>query len=182
MYFVPLHYLAILPWLLAIPMFFVERADREDLADPRAQRLLADERTLRKETAGGDEGLSRSVYAVLSSTPFRGPASSSFQVFTRTNQEGVLVLVQTPYLKGYDDATRVKLIGAVVEAVSADGRCKRKELYVGVKGAASYGAVRLPGGEVKLGVALSKSLLFDFYKTPYEEEAFLFFLDRSTNF
>ncbi|MBX6316065.1 MAG: hypothetical protein IRY99_24605 [Isosphaeraceae bacterium] len=163
LFFIPLPILALPPALLAVSLFFVELSAGRRPIDPRAAQLRADERTLDQSRLGGEVELSEGLARDLAAITTAAAKADDYHVFTRATPEKVLVLVKVPNLKKYKESARVQLVGAIADLLSERDQLQGKQLYIGVKGQLTFGAIRVPPDLVKTGSVLSASLLYDFY-------------------
>ena len=164
LFFIPLAFIAIPLSVLSVPMLIVERVAKALPRDPRAALLDADEAELRTTRVGGDRMLSAEVLKHLTSGVGSADAKvEDYRVFTRVKPDAVLVLVQVPNLKEYQDTAREQLLDLVEGMLMAEDRTQGKRVYIGVKGRVSYGAIRAPGDFTKTGAVVVDRPLYEFY-------------------
>jgi hypothetical protein len=163
-FFIPLAFVAIPLAAVAVPLLVFERVAKSVPRDPRAALLDADEATLRSVKAGGDSALSKSILEGLEGVIEPGAAKvEDYRVFTRVGDDAVLVLVQVPNLKQYQDTAREQLLAMIEGILLAEDRLKDKKVYIGVKGRVAFGAISAPDDLTKTGAAVSERPLYDFY-------------------
>ena len=163
-FFIPLAFVGIALGVAAVPLLVIERVAKSAPRDPRAALLDADEATLRTVKAGGDPALSKSILEGLQSVIETGDAKvEDYRVFTRTSDDAVLVLVQVPNLKQYQDPAREQLLAMIEGILLPEEGLGGKKVYIGVKGRVAFGAISAPGDITKTGAAVSERPLYDFY-------------------
>jgi hypothetical protein len=163
LFFIPLPILAIPLALASLPLLLAEKGASRRAVDPRAALLRADEKALDAARLGGEIALSRRIADALESGPIEEAKADDCHIFTRTGPGAVLVLVKAPNLRKYKETTRIRLLGAIAEAVSAGGQAEGRRIYIGVKGRVAFGAIRVPPDRVKTGAVVDPSPLYDFY-------------------
>lgn len=163
LFFIPLPFAAVPIGLLAFPMMLFEAMARNRPVDPRDNLLSADERVLDSTLVGGDAVLSRAILDSLQEWTVEEAGADAYHVFTKRRGDAVLVLVKVPNLKKYEETARTQLLDAITEIVEADPESEGKRVYIGIKGKLTYGAIRLPTGEVKTGTAVDDDKLYAFY-------------------
>ncbi len=144
LFFIPLPFLAIVTVILALLAIPVDLKSKDKVNDPRAQSLGWAESSLRSANASGDVDLSTAVHQVISSKAHSGAIPSSLSVYTDATDSAVLVLVKVGNLKEFSEDARRSLLSTVDTAVKAFSTHQSKQLYVGIKGTALYGAIQTP--------------------------------------
>ena len=71
--------------------------------------------------------------------------------------------MKAPALKSYTDEMRRTLLRQIVDILRADDQLKEKQVFIGIKGRLTYGAVQTPPGALEIGSAVPESKLYDFY-------------------
>ena len=128
-------------------------------ADPRQARLDADNTVLLATKAGGS-GYSAVLLDVLNQVLDQKTGIKDAHVFSKVEDDRVLVLVQIPELKKFAPAARGQLLGLIKS--TTDASFPSKKAYIGLRGAFAYGATRA-GDKEDIDTVADESLLFDFY-------------------
>ena len=111
----------------------------------------------------GDVSLSRTVLDALGKITVEEARADNYHVFTKLDDDRVLVLIKSPNLKNFKTPARVQLLRAVESILADEPRTKGKRPYIGVKGQFAFGAIRTPPDQVKTGSVLDDAPLCDFY-------------------
>jgi len=167
LFFIPLPFLAVPVAFLAMLLFVaIELGARAQPADRRAELFRADERMLESAVAAGDAQLSQKILTLVQAIPVEGKNTEPCRVTTRKNADAVLVLVKAPALKHYTDDVRRALLRHIADVVRDDEQLKEKQIYIGIKGRLTYGAIQTPPDDVEIASVVPESKLYDFYRDP----------------
>jgi hypothetical protein len=161
-YFIPLFVYGIIALVLSPLMFWAEWGARSTPVDQRAAFIKRDLQQLDEKQTGGDESLSKSLldYLVDSINPEIEP--QSFSVFTKADQDKLLVLVKVPNLTKIEKKSRPVLLKIIEDYFQSNAEYSNKRLYIGVQGRVLLGLVKTPEQDQSKSLVLER-YLYTFY-------------------
>ena len=129
-FFMPLFIFGILSLILAPVMFWGVRTIMNKPSDPRAAPLEQDLIQLDKSDFGGIESLSKSLQDYLGAGFGREAGGQSYAVFTKVNQDKILVLVKFPHGAEIKQQTLPVMIRAITDYLKNKPEYRNKKYYI----------------------------------------------------
>jgi len=158
-FFIPLPFLAILSLPLAVASMTADKASSAKLEDPRAQKLAVAKNSLRQEMLSGDTNLARTVLTEVMAGAYTSAVPNEVSVYAEPAGDAVLVIVKISNLRKFSESDKGLALNAIRKASETESV---KEIYCGVMGFASFGAIQTP--ELRqVGKFVSDDLLLPFY-------------------